>query len=241
MPLNNAQNFSYGHLGYGAYSAINIPEGDAGRANANIMSIGLSGRSITGSAIQGIMALSNFFTYGQFQAPPPTQLTINQRETLAEGIVAAILSSQPKIQTPEAREVLAYIAEINTTLGKQPHLHQSEIVARVVQILQELGYRNWNQEHARPVANDEEIDAEAPASMSAGLISDPAFAFNGGAALSGPTITVNGVTISNYSGQPAFVAENGVITMTGRADGGVSGGGAEPGPGTSTPGSPESP
>jgi len=239
MPQNNAQNFSYGHLGYGAYSAVNIPEGDAGRANASIMSIGLSGRSIIGSAIQGIMALSNFFTYGQLQAPPPTQLTINQRETIAEGVVAAILSSQAR-QTLEARKVLAYIAEINATLGKQSRLHQSEIVARVLQILQEMGYRNWNQEHAKPVA-DEEIEAEAPASLSVGFISDPAFAINGGAALSGPTITINGVTISNYSGQPAFVAENGVITMTARADGGVAGVGAEPGPGTSAPGPSEAP
>ena len=58
---------------------------------------------------------------------------------------------------------------------------------------------------------------------------------NGGAPLSGPTVNINGITISIYSGLPAFSALGGVISA--RSDDGNGPTGTGPGPGAG-PGGP---
>lgn len=65
----------------------------------------------------------------------------------------------------------------------------------------------------------EDIEVSLPAGFNQSMISNPAFAVNGGAPMSGPTHTnAQGQTISNYSGVQAFTAENGQITMSPNPD-----------------------
>ncbi|PYN86766.1 MAG: hypothetical protein DMD87_17310 [Candidatus Rokuibacteriota bacterium] len=113
---------------------------------------------------------------------------------------------------------------------------------------------------AGPMMTDHEVEAEAvsefatvsanPISAGPPSMSVTGYAFAGaahtigyGAPASGPTVTINGVTISNYSGQPAFTAWGGVITMTGRPDGGngPNGNGPSPEGAAGTPNGEQSP
>lgn len=165
---------------------------------------------------------------------------LSQRETQAQNLVAltperGVFNLNPytgKIDRGMQTLFTEQVAKLEKTLPRNWFV---EIMARYEQLLAERSNR-LNIEQRAIVAPDEEIEAESmAASFSLGLISDPAFAVNGGAPTSGPTQTnALGQTISNYSGRQAFTAENGVITMTGRADGGNTGNGATPGAGQSS-------